>query len=354
MTQDRIEIFQDANYLVFSHGPLVHPCTIIGLSWRGDDPYHPVTPHDFSRRFIPDHAMGWGIDANFISFIPSRNCWYLAPEVVQAVAAINAVTAQTRVVTYGSSMGGYAAINLARALNADYFFAVSPMSTIFDPFMKEIGDFRFGKERQVLPQALDGIARGDSAGQRGLIVFDDKHEEDVKHAQVILAMTSAEAVTVSHSGHPSVSATDRIYPLRKILGAIVDGSLDVASIQGAVDQVVPNLPQTLAATFSSFDRFLDLIDHSPQTLGAESFQSAFKTLNDPKNTRSVTKAMIGKVAEAAVRADCWKYARSTFLQTIWQLGLAYESIGCLDEARSLAEAQLPERERLSFLARRTQ
>ncbi len=351
MTKDRIEVFCDANYLVFLHGPLVHPCTIIGFSWRRDAD-HPLVAGDFTRQFLPDHVANWGLNANFMSFLTSRNCWYLAPEVEEAIAAIKAVTAGSRIITYGSSMGGYAAVNLSNALNADYFFALSPMSTIFDPFMAEIKDFRFSQDRSLLSNTRDGIARGDHADRRGLIVYDDKHVHDAKHAEVILSQTRSEALTVSFSGHPSMNSLNRIYPLRDILAAIVDGSVDAQSLQAHINTVVPDLPETLAGAMQSFPRFLDIIDKRPDRLGPEAFQSAVTTLTKAENCHSITKAMIDKVAQAAVAANCWEFAHSTYIQTVWHLGLAYESLGLTEDAGAYAKANLPESILTAFIARR--
>ena len=351
MSKDRIEIFRDANYLVFSHGPLVHPCTIIGFSWRGDSD-HPLVAGDFTRQFLPDHVSDWGLKANFISFVTSRNCWYLAPEVDQAIAAIKAVTAGSRIITYGSSMGGYAAVNLSSALNADYFFALSPMSTIFDPFMAEIQDFRFSDERRLLSKTRDGIARGDHANRRGLIVYDDKHVHDAKHAEVILSQTRSEALTVSFSGHPSMNSLNRICSLREILAAIVCDTIDAQTLQAEINRVLPDLPETLAGAMQSFPRFLDIIDQRPDSLGPEAFQSAVTTLTKAENVQSITKAMIDKVAQAAVAATCWEFAHSTYIQTVWHLALAYEGLGLTEHAGAYAKANLPESTLTAFMARR--
>lgn len=352
MSRSQTEIFRDANYLAYSLGPIVHPCTIIGLSSRGD-PYDPIVPLDFNRPFFPDFVLDWGITANFICFVPSRNCWYLPPEVEQAMAAIKAATAHTRVITYGSSMGGYAAVNLASGLAADYFFALSPLCTIFDPFMSKIKDFRFKEDRQILPAARDGIARGDHATRRGLIVFDDKHDHDTHHAQVILSNTRAEAIKVSHSDHPSTASLNRIYSLRKILDAIVHQSLDVSAVQSAVDQVLPDLPETLASDLATFDRFLEMIDQSPNNVSYEGYAAASRTLSKCVNLEPLPKSLIDKVAVAAVQAEVWAKAPTVFIETIWRFCLAYKRLDFWEDAQAFATTHLPDKESAAFLARQS-
>ncbi|MEI6799393.1 MAG: hypothetical protein WCO04_09300 [Pseudomonadota bacterium] len=226
------------------------------------------------------------------------------------------------------------------------------MSTIFDPFMADIKDFRFSDERRLLSKTRDGIARGDHANRRGLIVYDDKHVHDAKHAEVILSQTRSEALTVSFSGHPSMNSLNRICSLREILATIVSDTIDAQTLQAEINRVLPDLPETLAGALQSFPRFLDIIDQKPDSLGPEAFQSAVTTLTKAENVQSISKAMIDKVAQAAVAATCWEFAHSTYIQTVWHLALAYESLGLAQDARAYAKANLPDSTLTAFMARR--
>ncbi len=72
-----------------------------------------------------------GLDA--IHVISRDNDWYQYPETVDAMAVVHAATRRYgRVVTYGSSMGAYAAIRLAGLVGAHAVLALSPQYSI-DP-----------------------------------------------------------------------------------------------------------------------------------------------------------------------------------------------------------------------------
>lgn len=246
------ELYRDAYYLVRAHGSLGHPNSVVGFSWRTED-FHPTQPKTFDHCFLNDQMALWPVEANWISITSSRNCWYLSDEVEPAMEVVRQAVAGTRTVTYGSSMGGYAAINWARTLRADYFFAISPLFSLFDPFMASIRDQRFALDRKLLSPKRETIAKGLQSEQRGLVAYDDQHIRDSHHAKMILRHTKAEALTVPQSGHPCGPTLRRTYPLRKILEAVIRDELDVAAVQRQVlerlapqnARVAPGLP-TLA------------------------------------------------------------------------------------------------------------
>ena len=66
-------------------------------------------------------------------FMPSGNCWYQYAEMPEALARVRAdIAAGARVVTYGISMGAYAAYRFSEPLAADAVIAFSPQYSI-DP-----------------------------------------------------------------------------------------------------------------------------------------------------------------------------------------------------------------------------
>lgn len=66
-------------------------------------------------------------------FLPAGNDWYHYPETAQALALVRAdIPAATRVVNYGASMGGYAAMRFSEPLGAETVFALAPQASV-DP-----------------------------------------------------------------------------------------------------------------------------------------------------------------------------------------------------------------------------
>lgn len=94
--------------------------------------------------FLPGAAESWG-DAFFeklgvtvVGFVAKQKDWYPSDTTLPAiVAAIEAINGR-RAITYGYSMGAYAALKFSRALNASHALAFSPQVSI-DPAV--VGDF---------------------------------------------------------------------------------------------------------------------------------------------------------------------------------------------------------------------
>ncbi|MFL2935450.1 MAG: hypothetical protein ACJZ7Z_01865 [Myxococcota bacterium] len=227
------ELYRDDYYLVEAYGEMGHATSVVGFSWR-DGSFDPLRPKDFSRSFLNEGMARWPVEANWISIITSRNCWYLHDQVEPAIEVIARAVEGTRTITCGSSMGGYAAINWGKALESDYAFAISPLATLFDPFMAAIRDVRFPLDRRLLPQERDSVLRGDQSELRGLIAFDDLDSRDIQHAAAIMENTKVEALRVPRAGHPCGGALRRVYPLRRILESIIRDSFDTVAVQQEV------------------------------------------------------------------------------------------------------------------------
>jgi hypothetical protein len=81
----------------------------------------------FGEHFLAGHR----IDA--VHVIPRANDWYQHPEMPAAARLVSEIAADyQRVVAYGSSMGGYAAIRFGCAVGASLALALSPQFSI-DP-----------------------------------------------------------------------------------------------------------------------------------------------------------------------------------------------------------------------------
>lgn len=243
------ELYRDAYYLVRAHGSVGHATSVVGFSWRSEE-FHPVTPTNFDHCFLNDQMAEWPVKANWISITSSRNCWYLPDEVEPAMEVVRQAVAGTRTITYGSSMGGYAAINWARTLRADFFFAISPLFSLFDPFMASIKDARFALDRKLLSPARETIPKGLQSQQRGLVAYDNHHIRDSHHARKILRHTKAKGLTVPQAGHPCGPMLRQTYPLRQILEALIRDDFNLRAVQREIlaklapqnARVAPGLP----------------------------------------------------------------------------------------------------------------
>ena len=136
------------------------------------------------------HVMGRGGD------------WYQYPEMSEALAAVRRATAgAVRVMTYGSSMGGYAAIRFADAAGAHSVLAISPQYSI-DP-EKAAFEKRWlqdGQRIKWLPD-IDGAL----ATRVSPVVVFDSMSDDRRHVELIEAEIEISRIALPFCGHPAAT-----------------------------------------------------------------------------------------------------------------------------------------------------
>lgn len=262
------ELYRDDFYLVRAHGSLGHPTSVVGFSGRSEE-FHPLRPTNFDHCFLNDQMADWPVKANWISITSSRNCWYLADEVEPAMEVVRQAVAGTRTITYGSSMGGYAAINWARTLRADYFFAISPLFSLFDPFMASIKDNRFALDRRLLSPARETISKGLQAQQKGLVAYDDQHIRDSHHARMILRHTLAKGLTVPQAGHPCGPTLRRTYPLRLIIEALIRDDFKLKAVQREILRRLAPQTARVAPGLPTLPEVLEKVSGQGTTMGPD-------------------------------------------------------------------------------------
>ena len=119
------ELFRSLDLVVRKVGDHGKSCCVVTFDSFTD--FRAVDRAGFGESFL-DSA---GVDA--IHVIPRENTWYQLPEMLEAMACVHAATrTYARVVSYGSSMGGYAALRFAGAAGATAALALSPQYSI-DP-----------------------------------------------------------------------------------------------------------------------------------------------------------------------------------------------------------------------------
>jgi hypothetical protein len=142
----------------------------------------------------------YGLDA--VHVLSARNNWYQDVGLPDALAAIRRATrGHGRIVTYGSSMGGYAALRFSAAVGAQAAIAISPQYSMLPavvPF-----ETRWSRERRLATwlherpgDRLPAVAEA--------LVFHDAHGLDSLHAAAILRdLPNARIVAMRHAGHPA-------------------------------------------------------------------------------------------------------------------------------------------------------
>jgi len=178
--------------------------------------------HGFDR---PGFGQAWlenqGISA--IHVMGRREDWYQYPEMAQAMDAVRrAVAGAERVMTYGSSMGGYAAIRFADAVGANAVLALSPQYSI-DP-TKAPFDPRWLQDshRIVWLPEIDGPIRCHATP---VVVYDPK-SIDAAHVDLIAADVEITRIGLPYTGHPATSYLSEVGVLSTLVFDTLDGRLN--------------------------------------------------------------------------------------------------------------------------------
>lgn len=187
-----------------------------------------VTEPTLKRQgFAEDFLRRMGIDA--IHVINRRNRWYQHPERAAALAAVaGAARDYDRVITYGSSMGGYAAWRYAADCGADTAIALSPQYS-GDPkvvpwetrWQADVARTRFAEPPYV-------------GGAQGYVFYDPRLALDDRHAAMIAEASGAARIPVPFGGHPVGPLLVETGVLQQAIRAIVAGTFDPASVRSQI------------------------------------------------------------------------------------------------------------------------
>ncbi|WP_267389699.1 tetratricopeptide repeat protein [Sphingomonas sp. GC_Shp_3] len=191
------------------------------------------------------HSIGEGLDrfgfgeefllANGISAIHVLGCgndWYQYNDIFDAMAVVREATASAkRKITYGSSMGGYAALRLADAVAADGVLALSPQWSI-DPSRAPWED-RWPQDAQRV-QWIDTINGDFLCRTCPVLVFDPHVALDLRHVTQISAGTPSVLVPVPYSGHPASTFLGEVSLLRPLLEDVLNDRFDPKAMSRAI------------------------------------------------------------------------------------------------------------------------
>ena len=183
--------------------------------------------HGFDR---PGFGEAWlqsqGLSA--IHVLGRAEDWYQYPDIEEALACVRAAVAgASRVMTYGSSMGAYAALRFAEPVGATAVLAFSPQYTL-DP--KTAGhDARWSQDAhriRWMPQ-WNGAVRCRPVP----VIIYDPVGPDRWHAERFSRDTATTAITLPYTGHPVTSFLGEIGALGGLILETLEGSLDPRALR---------------------------------------------------------------------------------------------------------------------------
>lgn len=166
-----------------------------------------------------------------IHVLSAGNDWYQHAEMDEALARIrDAVRGAERILTYGSSMGGYAAIRFADAIGATHALALSPQYTI--------DRRRFPKERRWYTDQRRIAFRADYNGPIAcradvVVAYDPLLPMDAAHVAKIAADVPIRELRLPHAGHPVAPFLNEVELLQPLALDMARGSVDVTALEAA-------------------------------------------------------------------------------------------------------------------------
>ncbi len=176
----------------------------------------------------------------------SWNDWYLNAETPALEAALRSLRAGfTAARAVGYSMGGYAALRLAVALDLTQALVISPQFTLDRRVIPEERRYR---EASDYDSALGELTRHGKPDLQGVTVFDPSHPLDPIHARLIArAMPGMKPATCMFGGHPATQGIRAGGGFRTFQALGLDGDLNA--------RAVVHLHRTLRAQSSRYWHF---------------------------------------------------------------------------------------------------
>lgn len=155
------------------------------------------TPDIEKRGFAEEFFRKRGISA--IHVISKENGWYQDRCMPDVTALIRHAATGQRIVTYGSSMGGYAAIRFADWLEADCAIAISAQGSV-NPRVAH-WETHWTLERDAIPQFWDEIPEV----KCDVFAFYDPKTSDKNHVDYIARHATVHRIKLPFAGHPAGS-----------------------------------------------------------------------------------------------------------------------------------------------------
>jgi hypothetical protein len=194
---------EDENYrVVVARSPQESAVSLVKFDhWTGVQ--DPVVPVPFAD--VRPWNLATKIGYNLIHVQTRRNDWYQLEGIDDALNAVRALKRDGDFfLSYGGSMGGYAAVAFADDVAADLFLAVSPQASISRAYMMEINDNRW---RNCWPQfTRDRVIGQPRKACRGVVIFDPDHKTDAAHAHAVARHADTHLLVFPGSWHSPIAA----------------------------------------------------------------------------------------------------------------------------------------------------
>lgn len=260
------EIYRSENLLV--RGMQTSGSSVCVVTFDSYTDHRTLDRPGFGEAFLETHQ----IDA--IHFIQKNNKWYLYSDLSAACALVKELTKRyDKVIAYGQSMGGYAAIRFGREIGASLAVAISPQFSV-NPKVVPF-DKRWISDAAGIDFSME-LTHGSNFTPTAYVIF-DPHTLDARHVEMYRPFTHLIEARLPNSGHPSTGFLAEAGILKEVILRICSGDLDSAWLRTkarAARRQSAQFYYALAVRCRSASRKLmlatqanNLIPHNPAFLG---------------------------------------------------------------------------------------
>jgi hypothetical protein len=164
-----------------------------------------------------------------VHVLTAGNDWYQYPEMDAALACIrDAVAGADRVLAYGSSMGGYAAVRFADAILATHVLSLSPQYSIDPAIVRADRRWWWDQKRIAFLSAHNGTVE---CAADIIVAYDPTLALDRLHAELIGRDVPARLLRLPYGGHPVTTTLNELGLLQPMALAFCDQSIDPAAVE---------------------------------------------------------------------------------------------------------------------------
>lgn len=221
-------VYLSPNLKVFSSSPLDArvPTLAICFQYLLDDPQ--LDQPGFAASGI-DRLKVAALFVNCAS-----NAWNQYPDLPRALAALRAIARDfTCTVTYGSSMGAYAAIRFASALGARRSIAVAPQ---YSPCTGVVAGENRYSDLVASVEFLHEHRYRASDDVENFIIFDPFHRVDRRYVDMYRTDASVRLVPVPFDGHVPTAVLSQCSMLLPFLSSLIESRFDGPNFRRAFRQ----------------------------------------------------------------------------------------------------------------------
>lgn len=201
-------IYQDEHMEVI-HRPGSDERTLVTYSWAG----FPADGQKFWAQPVADK-----IDINTIGFVARDRNWFFPNCMKNALAAAQ-LYLKGEIISYGSSMGAFAALKYARETRSDFTIALSPQFSIdpaICPYTRYKVFYRPEWHKNIAVESRD--LKGEC-----YVIFDPQFEEDRKHADLLRSYSNIIPIPVHFVGHETVFVVGRAASVERMIDLVLEG-----------------------------------------------------------------------------------------------------------------------------------